>query len=305
MGTLHVVATPIGNLEDITLRALRVLADADLLFAEDTRRTRILLDHHGIARRTVSLNAHNELARLDQAEACLSGDGHVVLVSDAGTPLVSDPGARLVAAVIEAGHRVEPVPGPSAVLAALCASGLAPQPFLFVGFLPRKGGARRAILEAQQGRAETFVLFESPHRVHATLAELAEILGPERRAAVARELTKIHEEVVRGTLAELAERFAEGARGEVTLVVEGAPEVGSAAAAGQAMLSEADLALEVAARVAAGGRPREVAASLAARSTLPRKALYKLAQAALDADREQAAPPRSGRGSKGLEGTGD
>jgi len=302
MGTLHVVATPIGNLEDITLRALRVLREADLLFAEDTRRTRILLDRHTLPGRPVSLNAHNETARIEQARTCLAADGDVVLVSDAGTPLVSDPGGRLVAAVIEAGHRVESVPGPSAVLAALCASGLPAQPFLFVGFLPRKGAGRRAILEAQRGRPETLVLFESPHRVHATLSDLAGVLGPGRRAAVARELTKIHEEVVRGPLAELAAHFEAGARGEVTLVVEGDPDGEQMSAAATVVLSDADLGLEIEALVEAGGRPREIAASLAPRSALPRRALYKRVQAAHDRrrddadDRSEAGDDRPGAG---------
>ena len=152
MGTLFVVATPIGHLDDVTLRALRVLRDADLLFAEDTRRTRILLDHHGIAAKPVSLHAHNEVARCERARVALREGGDVALVSDAGTPLLSDPGERLVAAALEDGHRVEAVPGASAVLTALAASGLPAQPFTFVGFPPRKLGARRTLLlDDQEG----------------------------------------------------------------------------------------------------------------------------------------------------------
>jgi 16S rRNA (cytidine1402-2'-O)-methyltransferase len=195
MGTLFVVATPIGNLDDITLRALRVLREADLLFAEDTRRTRILLDHHGIEARPVSLHAHNEAARCDRALAVLREGGGVALVSDAGTPLLSDPGERLVAAALGAGHRVEAVPGASAVLGALAASGLPAQPFTFLGFPPRKSGARRKLFERLAARSETLVLFESPRRVGRTLAELAEALGSERRGCVARELTRLHEEL--------------------------------------------------------------------------------------------------------------
>ena len=268
MGTLHVVATPIGNLEDITLRALRVLREADLVFAEDTRRTRILLDHHGIAAKPVSLHAHNEAARLGRALEALEGEGVVVLVSDAGTPLLSDPGERLVGAAAEAGHRVEPVPGASAVLAALAGAGVRAQPFTFLGFLPRKLGARRTRIEAFLKRPETLVVFESPRRVASTLSELAEWLGGERRACVARELTKVHEEFARGTLAELAKKFADGARGEVTLVVEGAE-------LDVAELSEDELEVEIQARFSRGEGAREIAAELAPRSGRPRRDLYR------------------------------
>jgi 16S rRNA (cytidine1402-2'-O)-methyltransferase len=223
MGTLRVVATPIGNLEDVTLRALRVLAESDLLLAEDTRRTRTLLDRHGIGGRLVSLHAGNEVARTAQVLDALRAGGAVALVSDAGTPLVSDPGARVVAAAIADGHAVEPVPGPSAVLAALSVAGLRSTPFTFVGFLPRKPGPRRTLLERLREREDTLVLFESPRRLPATLRELADAFGAERRGCVARELTKLHEEVARSTLRGLAERFAGGTRGEVTVVVEGAP----------------------------------------------------------------------------------
>lgn len=267
MGTLHVVATPIGNLEDVTLRALRVLREADLVFAEDTRRTRVLLDHHGISAKPVSLHAHNEAARLGKALETLEGDGSVAIVSDAGTPLLSDPGERLVRAAAAAGHRVEPIPGASAVLAALAGAGLRAQPFTFLGFLPRKLGARRSQIEAFRMRSETLVVFESPRRVASTLRELTEWLGEGRRACVARELTKLHEEFARGTLAELAEQFAQGARGEVTLVVEGAEfDV--------AELSHDELDDELRSRVALGQSAREIAADLAPRSGRPRRELY-------------------------------
>ncbi len=220
MGTLCLVATPIGNLEDITLRALRVLREADRIYAEDTRRSGVLLRHHGVATRAVSLHAHNEAARVREVLAALGEGQKIALISDAGSPLVSDPGIRLVDAVLEAGHRVEAIPGPSAVVAALSVSGLAPHPFAFLGFLPRRSGARRTRLEAYRGRAETLVLFESPHRIGALLDDALAVLG-ERRACVARELTKLHEEVVRGSLEELALRYKEGSRGEITLVIEG------------------------------------------------------------------------------------
>ena len=220
MGTLCLVATPIGNLEDITLRALRVLREAERIYAEDTRRTAVLLRHHGIEARARSLHAHNESARIREVLAALEGEGAIALVSDAGSPLISDPGVRLVDAVIEAGHRVEAIPGPTAVVAALASSGLAPHPFVFLGFLPRKSGPRGKRLAAYREREETLVLFESPHRVGALLHDAVEALGA-RRACVARELTKVHEEIARGPLEELAERFAEGCRGEVTVVIEG------------------------------------------------------------------------------------
>jgi len=268
MGTLFLVATAIGHLDDVTLRALEVLREAHLLFAEDTRRTRILLDHHDIAAKPVSLHAHNEAARCARALEELEAGGRVALVSDAGTPLLSDPGERLVAAVIEAGHRVEAVPGPSAVLAALAVSGLSVQPFTFLGFLPRKKGARRKLLDDFVARRETLVLFESPRRIGRTLAELADWLGSERPACVARELTKLHEEVVRGTLAELADRFVEGARGEVTLVVAGA------SADSSAVLDDDVLDEQIRSRLAAGLGAREIAAALAPEINRPRREVY-------------------------------
>jgi 16S rRNA (cytidine1402-2'-O)-methyltransferase len=221
MGTLCLVATPIGNLEDITLRALRILREADRVYAEDTRRSAVLLRHHGIAGRLSSLHAHNEAGRIREVLTALGAEERVALISDAGTPLVSDPGIRLVDAVVDAGHRVETIPGPSAVIAALSVSGLAPHPFVFLGFLARRSGARRNRLGAYRDRAETLILFESPHRIGALLDDAREVLGP-RRACVARELTKLHEEVVRGTLEELADRFRDGSRGEITVVIEGA-----------------------------------------------------------------------------------
>ncbi len=270
MGDLHVVATPIGNLEDVTLRALRVLGEADLVLAEDTRRTRRLLDRHGVKARPVSLHAHNEAARLEKALAVLAEGGSVALVSDAGTPLISDPGERLVAAAVAAGHTVISVPGASAVVSALVVAGLPAAPFTFLGFLPRRAGARDALLEGLRERPETLVLFESPRRVAATLRRCAEILGP-RPACVARELTKLHEEVVRGSLPDLAKRFAAGARGEVTIVVGGA----EASAAPDP--AEVDAAIR--AGLAAGESARVSAARLAGAKGLSRRAVYNRALA--------------------------
>jgi len=274
MGTLFVVATPIGNLEDVTLRALRVLAEADVLLAEDTRRTRILLDHHGIAARPRALHAHNEAERTGEVIAALEAGQDVALVSDAGTPLVSDPGERLVARASEAGHPVVPVPGASAPLAALVASGLPAERFSFEGFLPRKGKERAARIAALAGRRESLVLFESPRRLGATLAELADAFGP-RRACVARELTKLHEELARGTLPELAARFAESPRGEVTLVIEGAAEPQPP--------DDAELRRRVHALVKEGMSARDVATSLQAETGVARRKLYAMALEERDA----------------------
>lgn len=271
VGTLYVVATPIGNLEDVTLRALRILREASLVLAEDTRRTRILLDRHAIAARPVSLHAHNEAARCASVLAALAAGQSVALVSDAGTPLVSDPGERLVAAALEAGHEVVPIPGPSAVLAALAASGLPATAFTMLGFLPRRGKAREALLRRFVRAPETLVVFEAPGRVAATLAALSEILG-DRRACVARELTKLHEEIVRGGLRELAARYsAAPPRGEVTLVVAGAKEDAASDPLEPDAVSIDD---EIRSLVAAGRSPREVAAALARAGGLPRRELY-------------------------------
>ena len=272
-GTLHLVATPIGNLEDITLRALRVLAEADLIFAEDTRRTRILLDRHGITARPLSLNAHNEAARVERALRSLREGRSVALASDAGTPLISDPGERLVAAALAEGHLIEPLPGPSAVLAALAGSGLPTQPFTFLGFAPRRDAQRRRLFESLRDRRETLVMFESPHRLAATLAALRDVLG-RRPACVARELTKLHEEWTRGPLDELVGRFAQGTRGELTLVVGGCEGEASTAWTNENVEAEIRSLLE------AGERPREIAASLATATGLPRRELYARAVAA-------------------------
>ena len=271
MGTLHVVATPIGNLEDVSLRALRVIAEADLLFAEDTRRTRKLLERHRIEARPLSLHAHNEQSRVERALEALAGDGRVALVSDAGTPLVSDPGERLVTAAIAAGHRVEAVPGASAVLAALAVSGLSTESFTFLGFLPRRAGERKQVLEAYRSRVETLILFESPKRIAKTLTELADALG-DRKACVARELTKLHEEARRGRLSELADHYAGGVLGEITVVVEGATEVPAA-------MEEAEVDAEIRSRIQAGERPKDIAAALAGPTGLAKRDLYARALA--------------------------
>ncbi len=266
MSDLYLVATPIGNLEDVSLRALKVLEAAELVLAEDTRRTRVLLDRHNIPAKPVSLHAHNEAGRVSQVLAVLDGGGDVALVSDAGTPLISDPGDRLVDAALEAGHSIVPIPGASALLGALAASGLPAVPFTFVGFLPRRSGECDRALESLRDRRDTLIFFESPRRIAKTLERLKEAFG-ERQACVARELTKMHEEFARGSLSELAERFAEGARGECTLVVEGA-------SATAAVLTEDELDAAIRARVATGQSPRELSDQLAQSSGLPKREIY-------------------------------
>jgi 16S rRNA (cytidine1402-2'-O)-methyltransferase len=217
-GTLFVVATPIGNLEDITVRALRVLREVSVIAAEDTRRTAQLLARHGIATPTTSLHEHNEVAKSASLIARLERGDHVALVSDAGTPAVSDPGERLIRAAIDAGIRVEPIPGPSAVLAALTASGLSSESFSFLGFPPTKAKDRKLWFQRLRTVGGTVVFFEAPHRIAETLRELHQVAG-DCRLAVGRELTKAHEEFVRGSASDVAKRL-EGARGELTVVVE-------------------------------------------------------------------------------------
>ena len=281
MGILRVVATPIGNLEDVSPRALRTLREADRVFAEDTRRTRILLDRYEIAAKPVSLHEHNEASRIDGALALLRDGGSIALVSDAGTPLISDPGARLVAAAVDDGHQVEPIPGPSAVLSALSIAGFAVTPFTFLGFLPRTKGARAELLASYLARPEALVIFESPRRVGATLAELAACFDA-RRGCVARELTKRHEEVVRGSLAELAGHFEDEARGEFTIVIEGAGDQEHRSDA-PTLLDDAALQETIEALLSEGRRPREIAAELATRTSMPRKQLYAKVVSAKDA----------------------
>ena len=220
-GTLFLVATPIGNLEDVTHRALRVLGEVHLIAAEDTRRTRRLLDRFGIQTRIVSLFEHNERARVPALLRELEEGRDVAIVTDAGSPALSDPGYPMVRAAVEAGYAVTSIPGPSAVVAALQVSGLPTDAFTFAGFLPVKSGARRRRLEQLHERPETIVAFESPHRIDACLAEL-ESVWAERPIALARELTKVHEQVLRGTASEVrAALRPEQRRGEIVLVLGG------------------------------------------------------------------------------------
>ncbi len=267
-GTLYVVATPIGNLGDLSPRAAAVLRAVTAVAAEDTRRTGQLFAHLGApVPRMISLPAFDERGRVDGVlERLLAGED-VALCTDAGTPGVSDPGQALVEAAWEAGSKVVPVPGPCAAVAALAASGLPSARFLVAGFLPRKGGARGAALRELRGVAATLILYEAGNRTAATLSDLALALG-DRRAAVARELTKLHEEIARGTLSELAARFAAGARGEVTLVV--APP---SAAPSQPEPQE-PLEVELGRRLAAGEAPTAIAREVARARGLPRSEVY-------------------------------
>ncbi|HEX6189118.1 MAG TPA: 16S rRNA (cytidine(1402)-2'-O)-methyltransferase [Pyrinomonadaceae bacterium] len=221
-GELFIVATPIGNLEDITQRALRVLRDVDLIACEDTRHTRKLLNHFSIDKKTISYHEHNERERAEELCELLESGKNVALVSDAGTPLINDPGYRIVTAATERGIRVIPVPGPAAFIAALAASGLPTDEFFFGGFLPARTHPRRARLEELRSMRATLVFYEAPHRIAAALKDASEALG-NRHAVVARELTKLHEEFVRGTLHELIEQFSKAgaARGEMVLIISG------------------------------------------------------------------------------------
>jgi 16S rRNA (cytidine1402-2'-O)-methyltransferase len=219
MGNLYLVATPIGNLEDITYRAVRILGEVELIAAEDTRHSSKLLDRYGIKTPRVSYFEHNKIARLDRILAALAA-GDVALISDAGTPGLSDPGYELVLAALDAGHRVIPVPGPSAILAALAASGQPTDRFSFFGYLPRKEGARRAALKEMAGRKETVVFFETPHRLAETLQDMKEILGEGTPLSVCREMTKQYEEFLRGTIGTAEAHFrAVEPRGEFTLIL--------------------------------------------------------------------------------------
>ena len=266
MGTLYLVATPIGNLQDITLRALDILRAVPLIAAEDTRSARRLLDHFGVSARLTSYNEHNARARTPLLLDALAA-GDVAVVSDAGMPGISDPGHHLVVAAAEAGHAVVPIPGASAVVAAVAASGLPSRRFHYLGFLPRHSGPRRAALRAAAASGDTIVIFESPHRLQQTLTDVLVALG-DRRVAACRELTKLYEEVWRGSVSGALEHFAEP-RGEFTLVIEGGPP----AAVNRASTS-ADIGETIAELRAAGTPSREAVAQLMLRCGLARRVAY-------------------------------
>ncbi|MBL8778126.1 MAG: 16S rRNA (cytidine(1402)-2'-O)-methyltransferase [Acidimicrobiales bacterium] len=272
-GALILVATPIGNLGDLAPRAVEALASADVVACEDTRRTGRLLEHAGVrAPRLLVVNDHTEPTQVRTVLDLLDAGRRVAVVTDAGTPGISDPGERLVAAAANAGHVVEVVPGPSAAIAALVASGLPAGRFCFEGFLPRKGSGRRERLVALASEPRTMVFYEAPHRVVRTLADLAEALGPARRVTIARELTKLHEELWRGSL-EGAHAWAEEhpPRGEFVLVVAGAPAAAPA--------EDADIVAALEAELAGGASKRDAAANVAAALGVAKRRAYDLAVA--------------------------
>ena len=271
MATLYVVATPLGNLQDLTARAAEVLRAVDTVAAEDTRRSGVLLAHVGASPRLLSFHAHSPASRIETLLKILDEGRDVALVSDAGTPLISDPGAELVSAVRDAGHAVVPVPGPSAVATALSAAGLGGDRYLFLGFIPRKGPDRRALLARAAAEPWPVVFFEAPGRVGALLADLAALTGPDRSAVVARELTKIHEEIRTGTTGSLAAAYADQEpRGEVTVILGGAPE--TAVTAPDPAISRA----RAEALLASGLSRKDTAARLGSELGLARNEAYRI-----------------------------
>jgi 16S rRNA (cytidine1402-2'-O)-methyltransferase len=287
-GRLVIVATPIGNLGDLSPRAVEVLASADLVCCEDTRRTRGLLSHAGVTgQRLLSLHARNEMERLPQVLGHLAAGRTVAVVSDAGTPTVSDPGARLVAAAVAAGAEVTVVPGPSAALAALVVSGLPTARFCFEGFLARRGSERRRRLQALATEERTIVIHEAPGRLAATLSDLAGLCGPDRAVVVARELTKLHEEVWRGTLGRAAQEFgAREVRGEVVVVLAGAEPPADSA-------DEAAVVAALQRHVDGGASWRDAAGAVAAELGVPRRRVYDHALALRRQVEQSPGPPMS------------
>ena len=272
-GSLFVVATPIGNLGDITLRAVEVLKSVSVIVAEDTRHSRTLMTHLGISTPMTAYHEHNEARESPRLVRRMMAGESVALISDAGTPLLSDPGARLVAAALEAGLRVVPVPGASALLSALVASGISADQFTFLGFLPRKGGERESMLRIISRSPFTTVLYESPQRVSATLADLVEAGCGDRAAALARELTKRFEEVRHGTVASLHEGTADGMRGEIVLVIAGAAERAP---------TEAEARDTVTRMRSEGASSRDIIERLTDELGVPRNVAYKLAHSPPD-----------------------
>lgn len=268
MSRLYIVSTPIGNLEDLTVRAVAILKQVDRILAEDTRRTAILLRRYDIGTPLVSAHEHNEAARAEQLVGWMAAGADVALVSDAGTPLLSDPGGRLVSAVLDAGYDVVPVPGASALLAALVGSGLPQEPFTFFGFMPRSGRQRAERLAELAALRHTAVMYEAPARLLALLVDLIAVCGPARQVVVARELTKLHETFVRGTLEAVRNTLGERTvRGEIVVVLGGAAEAAPSA----------DDATRLAqSLLAAGDSPRSVTRELARRLRIPRNEAYTL-----------------------------
>lgn len=268
MGTLYLVATPIGNLEDISTRALRLLGEVQVIAAEDTRQTRKLLSHYGIHTKLVSYHEHSKSNKLESLLSRLS-EGDIALVSDAGTPGLNDPGYELVRAALDAGHKVSPIPGPSAPVAALVSSGLPAEPFLYLGYLPRKSSERQHLLNSIANLPYTLVFLETPHRLLAALKDMREILG-DREAAIAREMTKLHEEFFRGKLSAGQVHFEnKEPRGEFTLVVAGTTSPSEP-------WSEEQLMSALKEHLALGESPTKIASLMAAESGWPRREVYRL-----------------------------
>ena len=266
MGTLYIVPTPIGNLDDITLRALQVLRAASLIAAEDTRRAAILLSHFDLHTPVTSYFEHNKLSKLERILSALER-GDVALISDAGTPGLSDPGYELIRSAIERGHIIVPLPGATAAIPALVASGLPTDSFVFIGFLSRKAGDRKRALEEVKSDRRTLIFYEAPHRVCDTLAEMLAVLG-NRSICVARELSKVHEEIWRGSLAEAGQRFGADALGEFVLVVAGAAEAHR--------WDEARVRAALAAEIERGASPSEAARQVTEVSGWNKRAVYAL-----------------------------
>ncbi len=270
-GTLYVVGTPIGNLEDMTFRAVRILQTVDLIAAEDTRHTGKLLQHFQITAPQISYHNHNRHSRIPDLLGRLSQGHAIALVTDAGMPGISDPGYELVKACIEADIPVVPIPGPSAAITALSAAGLPTDQFVFEGFLPAKGQERRGRIAAIQTESRTLIFYEAPHRLRQTLQDLADVLGKDRQMVLARELTKLHEEFRRGRIADAIAHYSQHApQGEYTLVVAGLPPV-------KPQLSEAELKAELQQLIAQGISRSQASRQVAKATSLPRREVYQLA----------------------------
>lgn len=265
-GSLYLVPTPIGNLADMTFRAVDILKNVALIAAEDTRNTQKLLNHFDIATKQISFHEHNTQARIPELLAKLQAGDDIAQVSDAGMPSISDPGKELVAAAVQAGIAVIPLPGANAGLTALIASGLSPQPFMFVGFLPRKASEQQGELQHLQDETATLIFYESPYRVAKTLASIQQVFG-DRQAVLARELTKVHEEFIRGTLSELAAYTSETARGEYVIMVAGGVQAG-------APVSDLPLRAQVQQLIDDGAQPNAAIKLIAKQNGLKKQVVY-------------------------------
>ena len=286
MGTLYLVATPLGNLEDITLRALRILRESRIIAAEDTRHTRKLLNHFAITTPMISYHEHSGPSGIAIVLVALA-NGDVALVSDAGTPALSDPGADLIQAALAAGYPVTPIPGPSAAITALIASGLPTDQFTFLGFLPRRARERRALLTSVRSEPRTLILYEAPHRLHACLDDLLAVLG-DRDACLARELTKVHEEWLRGPLTHLRAKYTrDEPRGEYTVVIAGAQTLEPPDREVEPAERESHARERLRALLAEGRSTRDAAAQVAGELAISRRDAYRLALDAASARAEE------------------